>query len=162
LFDRETDKFYAEKPAESFSKFIAVSDFRIKKSDGNYIRILQQSFPVRYDRQGNIFKTLVVHTDITYLKADGLPGLSFLGVNGAPSFKNVLRESSTQLNIMGLTKREFEVLKYISEGKSSFEIGSTLYISKQTVDIHRKNLLNKTNCSNSAQLAFRAASQGWL
>lgn len=44
-----------------------------------------------------------------------------------------------------LTERELEILKLISEEKSSREIGDELNISFRTVDTHRKNLLKKTN-----------------
>ena len=51
-----------------------------------------------------------------------------------------------------LTRREIEILKYVSEGKTSKFIGSVLYISKQTVDKHRKNMLKKTGARNSIEL----------
>ena len=55
-------------------------------------------------------------------------------------------------NGFDLTKREIEILKYIADGKSSKLIGSTLFISKETVDKHRKNMLKKTGFRNSMEL----------
>jgi DNA-binding CsgD family transcriptional regulator len=42
-----------------------------------------------------------------------------------------------------LTKREIEILKYIAEGNSNQEIANKLYISYNTVDTHRKNIMHK-------------------
>ena len=53
---------------------------------------------------------------------------------------------------MLLSKREIEVLQYLSEGNTSEEIGNKLFISKQTVDKHRKNMLKKMNVKNTAAL----------
>lgn len=51
-----------------------------------------------------------------------------------------------------LTKREKEILKLISEGKSTKEIAEILFLSFLTVQNHRKNILNKLEVKNVAQL----------
>jgi len=43
-----------------------------------------------------------------------------------------------------LSNRELIVLNHVLEGKSSEEIASILYISKNTVNTHRRNILKKT------------------
>ena len=47
-----------------------------------------------------------------------------------------------------LTDREMEVLQLIAEEKSSEEIADILFISRRTVDSHRKNILKKTQAKN--------------
>ena len=57
-----------------------------------------------------------------------------------------------------LTARELEVLNLLSQGCSSKEISQKLFISPNTVEYHRKQLLRKTCAKNVAQLigiAFR-------
>ncbi len=54
------------------------------------------------------------------------------------------------------TQREKEVLKLISQQLNSIEIGEKLFISPRTVDVHRKNLLEKTNSKNVAGLLVYA------
>ncbi|MBR6283633.1 MAG: helix-turn-helix transcriptional regulator [Muribaculaceae bacterium] len=57
-----------------------------------------------------------------------------------------------------LTPRELEVLNMLSLGFSSKEVAERLYISTNTVEYHRKQLLRKTNSRNAAELignAFR-------
>ncbi|MFY0602941.1 MAG: response regulator transcription factor [Flavobacteriaceae bacterium] len=51
-----------------------------------------------------------------------------------------------------LTEREVEVLRLISKGLTSKEIGEKLFISTNTVSIHRKNMMEKTGASNSQSL----------
>lgn len=53
-----------------------------------------------------------------------------------------------------LSKRETEILKWISEGLNSEEIAAKLYISVHTVKTHRKNMLRRTNSSNSSDLVL--------
>lgn len=52
-----------------------------------------------------------------------------------------------------LTPREKEILLLIIEELSSQEISERLFISANTVETHRKNLLVKTGCRNSVGLA---------
>ena len=51
-----------------------------------------------------------------------------------------------------LTVREKEVLRYLIQGLSSHEIAEKLYISINTVQYHRKQLLQKTDSRNVAEL----------
>ena len=57
-----------------------------------------------------------------------------------------------------LTSREKEVLELLSAGYNSKEIGEKIFISSNTVEYHRKQLLRKTASRNAAELignAFR-------
>ncbi len=51
-----------------------------------------------------------------------------------------------------LTKRELEVLRLISQAMSNKEIAKKLYISDQTVSVHRKNIMRKLGVTNTAGL----------
>lgn len=51
-----------------------------------------------------------------------------------------------------LTKREIEVLKLITRAMSNKQIAKELYISDQTVSVHRKNIMRKLGVSNAAGL----------
>ncbi|MDZ7847055.1 MAG: response regulator transcription factor [Owenweeksia sp.] len=52
----------------------------------------------------------------------------------------------------GLTSRQVEVAKRIFEGKTSAEIGEELFLSKHTVDTHRRDILRQTGCHNTTEL----------
>jgi DNA-binding NarL/FixJ family response regulator len=51
-----------------------------------------------------------------------------------------------------LTKRETEILRLITQAMSNKEIGEALFISDQTVGVHRKNIMRKLGVSNTAGL----------
>lgn len=51
-----------------------------------------------------------------------------------------------------LTKRELEILACIANAKNNKEIAQELFISDQTVGVHRKNIMKKMNVSSTASL----------
>ena len=59
-----------------------------------------------------------------------------------------------------LTQRELDVLKCISEGKNTQEIAQDLCVSTNTVDTHRRPLLDKLDAKNVADLIMTAISRG--
>lgn len=59
-------------------------------------------------------------------------------------------EKNKKLN--DISEREIEVLKYVVEGLTNAEIGAKLFLSTRTIDSHRRNILKKTNCANTAAL----------
>ena len=52
-------------------------------------------------------------------------------------------ETSICTNIDCFTNREKEIIKEMANGLTSHEIGGKLFISKSTVDTHRKNIYRK-------------------
>jgi DNA-binding NarL/FixJ family response regulator len=60
-----------------------------------------------------------------------------------------------QLRRMQLTEREIQALQYMAAGYTSEKIANDLYISKNTVDSHRKNIIKKLGVTNvTAAVAF--------
>ena len=51
----------------------------------------------------------------------------------------------------GLSKRESEILQWVTMGKTNPEIGHILNISEYTVKNHMKRIFKKINVSNRAQ-----------
>jgi DNA-binding NarL/FixJ family response regulator len=52
----------------------------------------------------------------------------------------------------GLTRREMEIMRYIGQALNNKEIAERLYISDQTVSVHRKNIMRKLGVNNTASL----------
>ena len=50
-----------------------------------------------------------------------------------------------------LTSREKEILMWVKEGKSTWEISSIIGVSKDTVKFHMKNIFHKLNASSRSQ-----------
>lgn len=59
-----------------------------------------------------------------------------------------------------ITLRELDVLKRISEGKNTQEIAQELCVSTNTVDTHRRHLMDKLDARNVADLIMTAISRG--
>lgn len=59
-------------------------------------------------------------------------------------------------NALALSPREKEVLKWLIEGKSSWDISGILHISKNTVNFHIKNLFQKLEVVNRTQAVSEA------
>jgi len=54
-------------------------------------------------------------------------------------------------NIHCLTRRECEILNWLKEGKSSWEISMILHISESTVNFHITNIMRKLNVTKRTQ-----------
>ena len=61
-----------------------------------------------------------------------------------------------------LSGREIEVLKLICEEYTNKEIADKLFISTRTVEGHRKSLLEKIECKNTAGLVIYAIENGLI
>jgi DNA-binding CsgD family transcriptional regulator len=59
-----------------------------------------------------------------------------------------------------LTARELEILKWIKEGKTSWEIGKILGISERTVNYHVSDITRKLNAMNRNHAVAIAVSHG--
>lgn len=89
------------------------------------------------------------------------------GMHVAPEIVAVLdqdrrfkdRPGETGCNV--LSKREREVVQLICKEHSTQEIADVLFISTQTVDTHRKNIMHKLAVKNSAGLVKYAIDRGW-
>ncbi len=52
----------------------------------------------------------------------------------------------------GLTRREMEVMRYIGQAMNNKDIAEKLFISDQTVSVHRKNIMRKLGVNNTASM----------
>ena len=65
---------------------------------------------------------------------------------------NSFLNDSKRIIFHSFSAREKEILSYLRKGLKSQEIAEKLHLSKYTVDNHRKNLLRKAGCTNTAEL----------
>lgn len=61
-----------------------------------------------------------------------------------------------------ISPSELKVLKGIATGYSSKRIAQELQLSEHTIKNHRKNMLRKLQCTNSAELIKLAMVKGWI
>jgi len=162
--EQKVTAFFNGLPPDKVLKYKVSYDYRLMRADGSYTWILHQVVTIQSDENGAVIRVLGVHTDIAHLKADHQPsGLSFIGLDGEPSYYNVpVDQVIVPVKKTFFTKREQEILRLIIEGKSSDQIAELLFISRHTVNTHRKNILHKSGCPNWIELASRAILQGWV
>lgn len=142
-FENHVTLFFNQLPLEKVLKYRVSYDYRIRRMDGTYIRILQQAMTIQTNEEGAVIRILDVHTDISHLKKENGSTLSFIGMEGQPSMLNYAHSHESSTTKDKLTKKEREILCLLAAGKTSFEVADLLFISKNTVDTHRKNILKK-------------------
>ncbi len=62
----------------------------------------------------------------------------------------------------GLTRRELEILRLVSDGSSNAELAQQLWVTEQTVKFHLSNVYRKLDVPNRTAAAARASELGLL
>lgn len=164
VYEQKVTEFFNQLPPEKVLKYKVSYDYRLRCKDGSYKWILMQTLTIQSDENGSVIRVLGVQTDISHLKTENKgSGLSFLGLDGEPSFYNVAVGQTVFLRSEELlSKREKEVLRLVLSGKSSAQIAEILNISIHTVKTHRKKIWLKSNCRSLAELGAKAVKEAWL
>ncbi len=160
-YEQSAVRFFSELSPDLFFKYKFSYDYRIKNKTGTYKRILQQVVPIYYFPEGGV-RTLAIFTDISHLIVQGIPKLSFIGMQGAPSYYNVHLQKEFSLSEKLFTKREQEILSEVLSGKSSQQIAEILNLSIHTIKTHRKNILKKSGCESLSDLLSKSVREGWV
>ncbi len=132
---------------------------RIRKKDGSYIKVLRQSAVFEKDKSGKLISNISIISDISFIDTSDkvqwkfdAPGLD------QKKFRKCVGEEYSDF----FSKREEEVLRYLSLGHTSSDIAASLHISKHTVDGHRRNMLHKSHSSNTVELIHFSKTNGIL
>lgn len=133
--------------------------FRSRNQNGEYKLLNHQALLLSLDENGNSGKSLNIHTQIDHLSNHNTYKISLIGLNGEPSYMNISLDDNGK-NKIEFSKREIDIIRLISDGKNNEQIGRELTISPLTVKKHRSNILDKTECSNTAQLIKNCIQQG--
>lgn len=160
-FENSTCLFVKNLPVKKLKKYKFRYDYRIQKSNDEYMRILQQVVCIEHDNEGNISKSLCVHTDISNLKESGKPLFSIIGMDGEPSYINIDVEQKYIASSF-LSNREKQIINLLLTGKVSKEIACELSLSLNTIETYRKKLLKKTGTNTTAELIGKVIRVGWV
>ena len=117
-------------------------------SDGNYIAKCAKSGAYGY---------LLKNADeIELTKAIRMvyKGNKYFNAEISEKMINFMSEQSVSENL--LSNKETEVLELISEGLTTKEIASKLFVSARTIETHRANVLKKLEVKNTAELIKKA------
>lgn len=61
-----------------------------------------------------------------------------------------------------LSDREIEILRLIAEGLVTKDIAERLFVSQNTIEFHRKNIMRKLAVTNMAQLVKEGIAKGYI
>lgn len=163
MHENKMAAFFQSIQGEDCLNFKIGHDFRIRKANGDYIRVYKQSIPLNCKADGSVDKILVILTDISYIKSSTTCRMSVSGLNGQAVPADFMQASSkTAIQFSNLSNREKEVLRLIARNYNTAHIAKTLIISPHTVKAHRKNLLKKSKSKNSLELVMKAKENGWV
>lgn len=152
-------------PKEDITNYKTVYLLRVRSKNGTYKTILHQAKALSISDDGKVFQVLSIHTDITHLNVPIDHKISFISCDSnKPSFYAIDTDKNSSIvkNTFDLsfTKREIQILNEISKGKSFREIAAILYVSPHTINTHKKNILRKSNCNNTAELITKCIREG--
>jgi DNA-binding CsgD family transcriptional regulator len=136
-------------------------NYRVRLKNGSYVLFNHQALMLTLDENGGYGKSLIINTRIDHLGHTPNYKISLIGLHGEPSYMNLSIDENAEAPI-SFSKREIEIVKNISEGLGSAEIAEKLFIAESTVKKHRKNILEKSDCKNTAQLIKTCVLQGLI
>jgi DNA-binding CsgD family transcriptional regulator len=133
--------------------------FFLKGTDGNPLHMLFQGYLFYSQVPHETVYVLFVHTDISHLKIPKHVFHHYIGNDAS-----VFRYPDEALMHTGyiFSEREFEILQLLAKGMDSDKIAEKLFLSVNTVNTHRRNLLKKTNKSTTNELVMELMEYGLL
>lgn len=136
--------FVRKQPKDKQSSFFLMNKLRMKNLAGNYIWVLHRLFYIAMSpTSNNLWLALCLYNPLLFdISAKGI-------VANAVSGQTIELKDDNDLNI--LSRRERQVLQLISQGRTSKDIADELYISINTVNRHRQEILNKLQVRNSIE-----------
>lgn len=129
---------------------------RIKNTNHEYRWMVIQFPRIIYNQDGDGLSSLIVVTDLSHFDIVNQPVMSLIDTSNVrkPFNKAFVEKNEQNLICANITKRESEILSLMLTGFNSPQIAEKLFISYSTVENHKRNLRQKTNCKTSAELIY--------
>lgn len=156
---RQVWDFLLAQPAHQREGYQFNCDYRLRKANGAYIRLLEQNVVLQTDTRGNITHLLGICTDITNRKSNDILTASVLSTEDETCLLCSSADEDLQPNEL-LSNREKEIVKLVAAGYSSKCIADRLSISFHTVNTHRKKIIQKTSTKTAGGLVQFAITNG--
>jgi DNA-binding NarL/FixJ family response regulator len=153
----QVDVFICDLNIDDVDGFVLIEDLRDQLKDAKIIILTAyyENFLIRKAEKLGINAFLRKETtsdeliDVIELE-NNLP--FYTNKNNTKTANTFISKDESVVSKFRLSKQEKEIIKYIVEGKTSKEIASLLFITKNTVDTHRKNINRKLELSNNSSL----------
>jgi len=97
------------------------------------------------DSKGSPLIVLSFGYNITHIKKGDSISAAIVSSKGHELYNYNFQLNKVE-NIKPFSKQEMTILKLLGQGMETKQIAEKLFISPHTVDTHRRNLINKTNC----------------
>lgn len=137
-------------------------DYRMRKHNGEYLRVMRQSIVLEIDELSRkVISTASLCKDISSIKQGGHINWQIRAPLPDRLDLSALRKMMPHMRYRPTT-REMDVIRKLAEGKSSKIIAHELRVSEHTVAAHRRNLLQRTGLKNTAELVSHVKEAGWL
>jgi DNA-binding CsgD family transcriptional regulator len=141
-------EFINSLPPENRQDYKTVFEHRLMDSTGQYIRFLQQETVLELDLIGNVWLILIL-TDVCPNQLETkVFQRSLINVKTG---KTTLFSNDDIGSDAGLSPREVEIIGLLGKGFFSKEIADRLFISVNTVNNHRQNIIRKMGVSNTSE-----------
>lgn len=150
-------QFIYSQHIEKRKDFKFTQEVRFLNDKKKYIRCIIQSSNIELDAKGHFWLNMCL-CDLAPKQDINTPGSAVLWntVTGEPIFS----QEGKNINLEHITPREKEVLSLIANGMKSNDIAQDLFISVNTVNNHRRNLIEKLNVANTTEAVKQAIKLG--
>jgi DNA-binding CsgD family transcriptional regulator len=163
---RDNFAFFKQVPVEDYYKYVVSYNYRFKNPSDQYNAVLQRFSFIPGKVPGDLVGVVGIAFDITHFKNDTTIVHTIEKVENTSSgnlnklmFKKI-HPVYDQPDDRLLSKRENEILGLLAGGLSSKQIASAMQISINTVNNHRKSMLQKTSSRSSSELISYATKHG--
>lgn len=141
-------------PFEQRRDYCVISRLKLSERQ-NQRSLIHKMFYFSNSENCNTELTLCLY-HFDFSQSDSYTGMIINTANGT-IIHQTEAENSTFLSV-----REKEILKMIQQGKKSKEIAELLFISINTVNRHRQNILEKMRVSNTTEACTMASKLNWI
>jgi DNA-binding CsgD family transcriptional regulator len=149
----EYHQYVYNKPPEHRLHIKGSMILKVKNGKGGYFTGLLQAAPLVLDSKGHVAVMYSSITDISHFNLDTETIKTDIIDESDPNEIKVINMVTKKNEIkFELSKSEMRILKLLAEGKSTKEIADNLSLSEHTVNTHRRNMIQKNNVKNTAEL----------
>lgn len=135
------------------------SNLKIRDAEGRYNCLLFQCFLFYSETPVKTVYILQLHTSVEWCKKIKKEPHYYLG----DDMSNFRYPDEKLLEIGSIfTKREFEIIKLIELGYNTEQLAEKLFVSTNTVNVHRGNIIKKSGKARISELIHDLRDQGML
>lgn len=129
-----------------------IFNYRYQKSNGSYIHLSQLTRILEMDEDGHIDTFLVLLHEINLFSSFPKCYIRLFGVINQEKLYEYCPLTQEIVELGLPTPREKEIIGLLIVGQDSQRIAEELFISKHTVDTHRRRILQKFHLKNTHEL----------